>query len=332
MVREMNTVESNNEATLSIRARHAVKNGEKPENFWSAIDIISGLRESCDKLDLQFNVERLFDSLMNQGLRQRFLRIASKHHVNGDMCDFLSIDDVSVARVFGDYENDVILRSRVKELKDQRTENHSENLYAMAGNTSSSFNGSKKDQIRAEYQKTHGYASNSVAAFMNEHPDECIYGINESQMKTVSVPAGYGKRFICPIKDAERKFISGFDAIDDEYEKWYSEYEISDMARWLSDGINIDETKAKEILRSMRAEYEKAHGYPSNSVAAYRHNHPGRVNEFVENGIRKLSVKLNSNTFVCHANREYEARVKGYDALRNDFRDACREQLESKTK
>lgn len=325
MVRSMDKVENNNSVTLSTRARHAIKNGEKPESFWSAIDIISGLRESCEKLDLQFNVERLFDSLMNQGLRQRFLRIASKHHVNGDMHDFLSIDDVSVARVFGDYENDVLLRTRVKDLKDQRNENHSENLYAMAGSTSSNFSGSKKDQMRVEYQRAHGYASNSVAAFMNERPDECIYGVNESRMKTVSVPAGYGKRFVCPIRDAERKFVSGFDAIDDEYEKWRSEYEIGDMARWLSDGINIDETKAKEILRMMRTEYEKTHGYPSNSVAAYRRDHPGRVNEFVENGVHKLSVKLNSNTFVCHADREREARVKGYDALRNEFRDACLE-------
>lgn len=284
--------------------------GERPLDEWDRDMIADGVSSACSRMGVTYDA-RLLDGMGVKELRDMFLRNSSRHHVSGRLTEFYGIGIRSVYDVFG--RHDASARVRLDGMVDD--ENARQREIAYGYESVGSLTSEMREELHRKYEAEHGFPANSVSAYMLSHPELCDMCTNVIGQRTVSIPVGHGKRHVCPLFLATRKFVVGFDATRGELDAWDGKRkELTDA--YGVDPIDIDD--AMSVMDDVRSEYERAHGFPSRSVCAYASMYPYRVSKFVDDdGSRKVDVKVGaSGVFVCLESRMRDRFIDGFDAAR----------------
>ena len=306
--------EKKREQALSRRAKKASESGrERPYNDWNYKDLMSAIEKDCRSLSCRWN-RSLIANLPFGFIKHAFLTRTSRHHIGSDLVDFYSIDHVSIYECFGDGNADAL--SKLSEALHDDEEHQWDVAFGDDPADTEPVSETSKAHLRREFEERCGYAPNSVFAFMEAHPDKCTFDFNDYGERTVTVPVGKGKNtYTCTIASAKEQFLVDFDATAPEQEEKNAELQLENDAKWLTRGIDVDVRDAVKILVEERERYQKAYGFPSNSVLAYQNRFPERVELFVLGNTKKLKVHMKKSSFVC---READADitfVKGFDAV-----------------
>ena len=310
--------EKKHERSLSKRAKQAVNSNEKPYEDWTIEDVVKVIEKSCKSLKAQWNFDLIKD--LPQGfVKHAFLTQTSRHHVGNMLVDFYGVDHVSVYECFAAGNTDSL--SKLSEVLKDEEDTQWEVAYGDDPGNLDPDKACEVDRSRKDFEESHGYAPNSVFAFMESHPDRCTFDFNEDGERTVTVPVGRGtSTYTCTISSARDQFLVDFDATAPEREEADAAAELEQDACWHTSGIEIDVRDAVKILVEERDRFQKAYGFPSNSVRAYQDRYPERVERFTLNNTRKLKVFLKNSSFVC---READADitiVRGFDAVHGKVR------------
>lgn len=207
--------------TLSNRAQTALNIGlERPTDMWSRNDIRNAVAETCDYLGIRF-YDSIMDSLSLDDMRSVFLEKTGIHHMNKESVQFSWINIDAVIHVFSDNVLEVLKSDAYKNILMLRISYKSDIAYGDSPDDEDDDEYvQKREELRNEYMIQHGYASNSVKAYMEEHSDDVSFGFSDDNKRIVIIRTPAGGEFKCALDNVEAKFVSGYDATSGKLKEW----------------------------------------------------------------------------------------------------------------
>lgn len=149
--------------SMSKNAVSAYEAGEMPKSKWTKKAIIDGIKEVCEELNLRY--ESKFESFKKADLWGMFITWSSWHHTSKcfNETDFYAINEDAVKERF---------EPLTAEELEQRREDQQARLKAAKAEKNKKLREWEKLQAKKEaYRKAHGFAHNSLAALLADHPE-----------------------------------------------------------------------------------------------------------------------------------------------------------------
>lgn len=151
--------------SMSNNAVAAYENGEMPRSKWTKKAIIQAVGSYCDDYDLAYDPQ--IEKMKKEELFNRFIELTSWHHTSKycNATNFYGINEGAVREVFPELPEEVRrMRNaeRIARLAAQRA--------AWEAEHAAEIELRKRER---EYLAEHGFASNTVAAYLLAHPENC---------------------------------------------------------------------------------------------------------------------------------------------------------------
>jgi len=151
--------------SMSNNAVDAYADGEMPKSKWTKKAIVQAIASYCDELDLAYDSQ--IEKLKKDELFDRFIECTSWHHTSKycNATDFYGVNEDAVREAFPELPEEARrMRNaeRIARLAAQRAAWEAEHAAEM-----------ELRKREREYLEEHGFASNTVAAYLLAHPENC---------------------------------------------------------------------------------------------------------------------------------------------------------------
>lgn len=202
--------------SMSRNAVAAYEDGEKPRSKWTKAAILAAVAAYCDEFDLVPDAG--LSKLTKTELFGRALYNSSWHHTSKfcNVTEFYALDeDFVCANSRPMTPGEISARDSAREAEKAARE-----ARALAAREARALAARR----RAAYEAEHGFPPTCLLAYMDARPELCETFVSKRSNRpcvryTVDCKRG-GERvtldFTCPLEDAARRVIDGFDATEED--------------------------------------------------------------------------------------------------------------------
>lgn len=193
--------------SMSENALLAYEEGEKPKSKWTKKAMVTELRECCDANDLVF--DEAVAKMKKDDIFERFFEWKSWHHTSkfANETDFYGVDWGELKEAFREMTpTEVAARDAAREA-------------AIAAQEEAQRRLDEERRAIREYENSHGFRPDSVAALMDEYPQVCETRKSLAGNIVVRYPAGSSSHGYSEIALADAPYTSvwgEFSALDPE--------------------------------------------------------------------------------------------------------------------
>ena len=214
--------------SMSVGACEAYRDGEMPKSKWTKAAMVEAIKACCDANDLAYAA--VVERLSKVEMFDRFFYRSSWHHTGKffNETDFYSVDEEAVAGTFRPMTGEE-LAARAANAR-QACETHETARAAEAYRTF------VRNQAMREYHARHGFPANSVAAFMEAHPERCRERVAKTSGNLLVCFEHCGSRYEVPVKDVRHRTVLYFNAVDEP--KRLSLKDVCDQQRGASERLS----------------------------------------------------------------------------------------------
>lgn len=198
--------------SMSVSAEEAYENGEMPRSKWTKKAMVAFMQGYPDSYDMVLTIDP--NKYTKDELFKQFFEYKGWHHTS-KFCNetsFYGLDEGVIWEVMRDMteEEKAEKAARIQREREQRKQEQAEREQRRQ---------ERKEKVTA-YKLKHGFAPDTVMAFMTAHLDKCDIRISKKGRLIVECTDKHGIRHVYRLEKAANTSTSWFDALT-KYEGYY---------------------------------------------------------------------------------------------------------------